>query len=136
MFFPDKEGRYTIKNVSDIVAARAAARDRAAQAGFGLADRARLATAISELARNVVNYAGSGTCEFANQSDDSQLKILAIVEDHGRGIPDIEQAMQDGFSTSGGLGVGLPGTKRLMDEFNIESRPGLTRITIAMIRAR
>lgn len=136
MFFPNKDGRYSINDVTDIVAARAAARDMAGQVGFGLADRARMATAVSELTRNVVQYAGGGTCEIKNVSDTTHLKILVIVEDQGAGIPDIEKAMLDGFSTSGGLGAGLPGTKRLMDEFAIESKPGLTRVTIGMVRAK
>ena len=134
MFFPDKDGLFKINDVTDIVAARAAARDLAGQAGFGMADRARLATAVSELTRNVLQYAGGGTCEINNLSDDAHMKIVAIVEDHGSGIADIDKAMQDGFTTSGGLGAGLPGTKRLMDEFSIESRPGLTRVTITIIR--
>lgn len=134
MFFSDKDGRFKINDVTDIVAARSAARELAGQVGFGMADRARLATAVSELARNAVQYAGGGTCEINNISDDAHMKIVVIVEDHGSGISDIDKAMQDGFTTSGGLGAGLPGTKRLMDEFAIESRPGLTRVTITIIR--
>ncbi len=136
MFFSDNDGRFDIKDVTDIVAARAAARDLAGQAGFGMADRARLATAVSELARNVVQYAGSGTCQITNASDDAHIKVLVVIEDQGAGIVDIDNAMQDGYTTSGGLGAGLPGTKRLMDEFKIESRPGLTRVSIAIVRAR
>lgn len=136
MFSPDNDGRFKITDLTDIITARAAARDLAGQAGFGLADRARLATAVSELTRNVVQYAGSGFCQIANVSDEKHIKIVVVVEDQGAGIPDIDKAMQDGFSTSGGLGAGLPGTKRLMDEFGIESCPGKTRVTIAIVRAK
>lgn len=120
----------------DIVAAREVGREMAREMGFGLVDQTRLATAISELTRNVVQYAGSGTCEIRDDSDDSYVRIRVIVEDHGPGIADLNKAMQFGYSTSGGLGAGLPGTKQLVHEFQIISHPGLTRVTIAMVRPK
>ena len=128
------ESRIEIKGHSDIVSARQAGRQMAYELGFGSADQTRLATAISELTSNAIRYAGGGVCTVTNQSDRSIKKVQVVVEDHGPGIPDIEQAMKDGFSTGGSLGVGLPGSKRLVHEFDIESRPGYTKVTIAMVR--
>ncbi|MDO8652217.1 MAG: anti-sigma regulatory factor [Undibacterium sp.] len=121
-----------VHTTSDIVLARRLARELAARLGFGRADQTRLATAVSELTRNVIEYAGSGECKIFDTSDSSFKCVKIIVEDHGPGIPDIERAMQDGFSTGGSLGAGLPGTRRLTDSFMIESNPGLTRITISL----
>jgi len=118
----------------DIVVARSAGRELARQIGFGSADQTRLATAISELTRNVVQYAGSGVCSVIDESGDETAGIRVTVEDHGPGIPDVEEAMADGFSTGGGLGAGLPGTRRLVHEFHVESEPGHTKVTIAMTR--
>jgi serine/threonine-protein kinase RsbT len=120
----------------DVVVARGAARTMARLAGYGAADQTRLATAVSELARNILHHAGQGVCAITDASSEAARLIRIVFEDHGPGIPDIERAMQDGYSTNGSLGAGLPGTKRLMDEFAIESQPGLTRVTIALIRSR
>lgn len=125
-----------IANSADIVRARGAARSMAAQVGFSLPDQTRLATAVSELARNVVQYAGKGECRISDISSGAEFRIRIVVEDHGPGIHDIDKAMQDGYSTGGGLGAGLPGTRRLMDAFNIESRPGFTQVRIEMVRNR
>lgn len=125
-----------IKSDEDVVVARATGREFARNLGFNVADQTRLATAISELTRNVVRYAGEGELAMADESDDDLAIIRVAVEDHGPGIADIEQAMRDGFTTGGGLGGGLPGTKRLVHEFEIESVPGQTRITITMVRPR
>ncbi len=118
----------------DIVVARSAGRELAREIGFGSADQTRLATAISELTRNVIQYAGSGVCTVIDESADGAAGIRVTVEDHGPGIPDLEEAMADGFSTGGGLGAGLPGTRRLVHEFHLESEPGHTKVTIAMGR--
>ena len=126
--------RVTIRQTSDVVLARSFARKVAAGIGFGIADQTRLATAVSELARNVIQYAGDGFCEVTDASDEKNMSLRILIEDCGPGIPDIDKAMKDGWSTSGGLGAGLPGTRRLMDEFEIESQPGMTRVTIALIR--
>lgn len=125
-----------IKDEMDIVAARKAGREMAQQCGFGSADQTRLATAISELTRNVVRYADTGVCVISDGSNENMMGIWIVVEDHGPGIPDIEKAMTYGFSTGSSLGAGLPGTKRLVDDFAIETEPGHTKITIAMIRRR
>ncbi len=123
-----------LKVEGDIVVARSAGRGLAREIGFGSADQTRLATAISELTRNVIQYAGSGVCTVIDESADETAGIRVTVEDHGPGIPDVEQAMADGFSTSKGLGAGLPGTRRLVHEFHLESEPGHTKVTIAMAR--
>ncbi|MGM0877266.1 MAG: anti-sigma regulatory factor [Bacillota bacterium] len=108
----------------DIVAARQLGRNVAKELGFGSVDQARITTAISELARNIYLYAGQGEMRIARINDLGKkgLKIIAI--DDGPGIPDIRKVMEDGFSTSGGLGAGLPGVKRLMDDFDITSSVG------------
>ena len=128
--------RVPIRQTTDVVIARSFARQVAGKIGFGIADQTRLATAVSELARNVMQYAGEGFCEVTDASDEKNMSIRILIEDHGPGIHDIDSAMKDGYSTSGGLGAGLPGTRRLMDEFAIESQPGLTRITIVLTRKR
>ena len=130
------EKRVGIKVESDIVAARQAGREMARELGFGSADQTRLATAISELARNALQYASEGTCVVTDESDQNMLRIRVVVEDYGSGIPNIEKALENGFSTGGGLGAGLPGAKRLVQEFDIESQPGYTKVTIAMVRRR
>lgn len=126
------ESMVSIHTASDVVLARQLARRLAVQLGFGKANQTRLATAVSELTRNVIEYAGNGECRIDDASDATFWRIRIVVEDHGPGIADLEQAMQDGYSTGGSLGAGLPGTRRLVDSFAIDSRPGLTRITITM----
>ena len=108
----------------DIVAARQLGRNVAKELGFGTVDQARITTAISELARNIYLYAGQGRIEIQQLTQNGIKGILIIAADQGPGIPDIRKVMEDGFSTSGGLGAGLPGVKRLMDEFKIETIPG------------
>ncbi len=125
-----------IKTQGDIIAARQAARQMARQLGFGSADQTRLATAVSELTRNVIQYAGEGVCVITDDSEPSMVRIRVVVEDYGPGIPDVDQAMEQGFSTGGGLGAGLPGTKRLVHSFHIESRPGHTKVVIDMTRRK
>jgi serine/threonine-protein kinase RsbT len=113
-----------IINEWDIVAARQLGRNVAKELGFGTVDQARITTAISELARNIYLYAGQGQIciEKVYEGGKAGLKVVAV--DNGPGIKDIRQVMEDGYSTSGGLGAGLPGVKRLMDEFGINSTPG------------
>jgi serine/threonine-protein kinase RsbT len=125
-----------IRDSTDILQARHRARELAATLRLGSADQTRLATAVSELTRNVLQYAGEGVCRIINASSDHQVYIQVVVEDHGPGIPDLELAMRDGYSTSGGLGAGLPGVQRLMDEFHLTSRPGHTCLIMAMKRPR
>ncbi len=118
----------------DIVLARQAGREVARELGFGAADQTRLATAISELTRNVLKYADSGLCEVTSRREVFTHHVQVIVSDAGPGIPDIEAALGEGFTTGRGLGMGLPGTKRLVDDFQVVSRPGETKVTVAMSR--
>ena len=118
-----------------IVAARQQAREFAKDLGFGLVDQSRIATAISELARNVVRYATGSRGEVlirALAPSEKGIGIEMIVSDDGPGMPNVEQALRDGFTTGNGLGMGLPGTRRLMDEMTIDSAPG--RGTTVIIR--
>ena len=123
-----------ILNERDIIAARSAGRDMARDLGFGSADQTRLATAISELARNAIQYAGKGFCTLSDLSDKRDIVIHVVVEDSGPGIDDLGKVMEFGFSTSKGLGAGLPGTKRLVSSFVIESEPGHTVVTIELTK--
>ncbi len=117
---------------SDIVAARRAARDVATRLGFGITDVTRIITAAAELARNVFRYAGSGTMYWRELDAGDKVGLELVFEDHGPGIPDVEQALQEGYSTSKGLGMGLPGSKRLMDEMEIHSR--VDQGTVVIVR--
>ncbi len=120
-----------IRREEDIVVARQAGRDLAKQMGYGLVDQSRIPTAISELARNILRYAGTGKVTVRSLSV-PRPGIEVVAEDQGPGIANIKQAMTEGYSSSGGLGMGLPGTKRLMDEMEIDTAPG--RGTIIVIR--
>lgn len=125
------ERRVIIRHESDIVAARQAGREVAASVGFAGSDLTLIATAISEIARNIVTYARHGEVLLSAIVDQGRSGILVIGRDEGPGIPDIDQAMRDGFSTGGSLGLGLPGARRLMDEFEITSEIGRgTEITM------
>ncbi|RHW30558.1 anti-sigma regulatory factor [Neobacillus notoginsengisoli] len=110
-----------ILNEWDIVAARQLGRNVAKELGFGTVDQARITTAISELARNIYLYAGQGQICIEKIYEGSKAGLKVIAVDSGPGISDIRQVMEDGYSTSGGLGAGLPGVKRLMDQFDIIS---------------
>ena len=115
-----------------IVRVRQTVRQWAIQSGFSLVDQTKIVTAASELARNTMTHGGGGTLLLEALNDGPRRGLRLTFMDQGPGIPDIEQAMQDGFTTSGGLGLGLSGSKRLVNEFTIESRPGAgTRVTIA-----
>jgi len=124
--------RVSIDCDADIVAARQKGRELASQCGFPSTDLAVVATAISELARNIVRYAGRGQVILRLVNNNGKRGIEVVAADDGPGIPDIGMAMQDGYSTSGGLGLGLPGTRRLMDEFEITSDFG--KGTIVTVR--
>jgi serine/threonine-protein kinase RsbT len=114
----------TIRSESDIVTVRKVARCAAEALGFGITDVTRIVTAASELARNVFLYAGSGVMQWRELDAGGAAGIELKLEDNGPGIANIEQAMEAGYSTSGGLGLGLPGAKRLMDEMEISSQVG------------
>jgi len=118
------ETHVPIDRDGDIIAARQKARELATQVGFSGSDLTIIATAISEVARNIVVYASHGEIVLSAVQRGSQRGVLVVARDDGPGIPDIEQAMRDGFSTGKSLGLGLPGAKRLMDEFEIASEIG------------
>jgi serine/threonine-protein kinase RsbT len=123
--------RVPIHSDKDIVAARQKGRTLALSIGFSETDSTLIATAISELARNIVTYAKKGEVEIRAERNQVHIGILVIAKDKGAGIANIKQALQDGFSTSGSLGLGLPGVKRLVDEFDIVSSKGKgTQVTI------
>lgn len=115
----------------DIVAARQLGRNEAKKSGFSTVDQARITTAISELARNIYLYAGKGKIEIESLSVDGLSGITIIASDEGPGIPDIRIVMEDGFTTSGGLGAGMPGVRRLMDEFKLETELGVGTVITA-----
>jgi serine/threonine-protein kinase RsbT len=119
-----EEARVTVASDTDIVTARQRGRTLAAQLGFTSGDATIVATAISELARNIVLYAKRGEVVVVPVEVKDNRGLIITARDEGEGIADIRQAMQDGYSTSGRLGVGLPGVKRLMDEFEIVSEAG------------
>jgi|SRR5688500_8113454 serine/threonine-protein kinase RsbT len=131
---PTAEARLSIVAEEDIVASRQRAREVARQLGFGAVDQSRIATAVSELTRNVVRYATDGRGEVAIRelAASGRIGIEIIVSDNGPGIPDVDQALRDGFTSGGGMGMGLPGTRRLMDEMTVESAVG--RGTVVTIR--
>lgn len=115
----------------DLVAARREGRILAEQLGFSTSEQTLVATAISELARNIVTYAGRGEIQVGLVHNGNKRGISVIARDEGPGIPDINLALQQGYSTSGGFGIGLPGVRRIMDEFDIASDVGRgTTITI------
>ena len=118
------EIQIAIRVDTDIVAARQGGRTLAAKLGFNNTDATLIATAISELARNIIRYAKEGEIILSTLQKGGVHGILVVARDRGPGISNLEQAMKMGFSTSGSLGMGLPGVNRLMDEFEIDSRPG------------
>ena len=125
------ETRVPINSDVDIVTARERGRALAAQLGSSTTDQTLLATAISEIARNIVEYAKHGEIVLTAMRNGQKRGIVVIARDEGPGIPDIQLAMQDGYSTRQSLGIGLPGARRLMDEFEIASEVG-KGTTVAM----
>jgi serine/threonine-protein kinase RsbT len=125
------QGEVAINEEVDIVAVRKAVREAAGACGFGVTDVTRIVTSASELARNVYVYAGAGVMRWRLLNTDGRSGMELAFEDQGPGIADVEQAMEEGHTTSGGLGMGLPGSKRLMGEMEIESEVGKgTRVTV------
>ena len=119
-----------IRAESDVVSARQKVRTAAASLGFTLVDQTKLVTAASELARNTLIHGGGGTLHMETLNG-PRTGLRLIFEDKGPGIPDITLALRDGFTTGNGLGLGLGGAKRLVNEFDIASQPGAgTRITV------
>jgi serine/threonine-protein kinase RsbT len=121
-----------IDEEADIVRARALAREAAAAQGLSTMDQSRVATAVSELARNVARYAGHGAATIRKVTDAAGMAgVEVVVEDNGPGIANIDQAMQPGYTSGTGLGLGLSGTRRLMDEMSVESQLGAgTRVLV------
>ena len=120
-----------VRTSEDVVVVRQVVREWALSAGFSLVDQTKIITAASELARNVVVHGGGGTLRLESLNDDQRRGLRLVFEDQGPGIPDIERALRDGYTTGNGLGLGLGGARRLSNEFEIDSRPGAgTRIAI------
>ena len=121
----------SIQSSADVVLVRQAVRQFALELGFSLVDQTKIVTAASELARNTLEYGGGGTVKLEALEEGIRRGLRLTFEDTGPGIPDIELALKDGFTTGGGLGMGLSGSKRLVNEFNIISQVGVgTCITI------
>jgi serine/threonine-protein kinase RsbT len=127
-----KHETVAVRSDTDIVHVRHLVREWARQQGFSLVEQTKIVTAASELARNTVRYGGGGTLRLEVLNHGVRYGLQLTFEDRGPGISDIELAMKDGYTTSGGLGLGLGGAKRLSHEFDIVSRPGEgTRVRIA-----
>jgi serine/threonine-protein kinase RsbT len=119
----DAEYRVSVASATDIVRARVRGRSLAQHLGFSLGEATLVATAISELARNIVQYAGNGDIQVRSTLNGTRRGIVVIACDRGPGIADLDLAMRSGYSTSGGLGLGLPGVRRIVDDFRIVSSP-------------
>jgi serine/threonine-protein kinase RsbT len=116
--------RLPLRSDEDVVALRRHVRERAVAIALSLVDQTKLVTAASELARNTIKYGGGGEVMLDAMEDGFKRGVGLIFIDNGPGIPDLDQALRDGFTTGGGLGLGLGGSKRLVDEFEIDTRPG------------
>lgn len=121
---PEIAALVQVSSDAEIVSARRQGRTLAEEMGFSASDAILVATTISELARNIVRYAGSGEILLGKVNGKDRLGIAIIARDHGPGIPDIHLAAREGYSTSGGMGLGLAGVRRIMDEFEIKSPMG------------
>jgi serine/threonine-protein kinase RsbT len=113
-----------VRNSDDVVRARQVVRAKAVAAGFSLVDQTKIITAASEIARNTVDYGGGGTMRIEVLRNGQRRGVRLTFTDQGPGIPDISRAMQDGYTSGQGLGLGLSGAKRLVNEFAITSTPG------------
>lgn len=120
----DPQGEVSIRSEGDIVAARRAVREVVVGIGFGLTDVTRIVTAASELARNVYKYGGGGVMRWRHVAGSGRRGIELEFIDQGPGIPDVQLALQQGYSSGKGLGLGLPAARRLMDELEIRTAPG------------
>ena len=127
----EKTETIDIQSSTDVVLVRQSVRQLAVEIGFGLVDQTKIVTAASELARNTIDYGGGGTVKLETLEQGRRRGLRLTFEDRGPGIPDIELALKDGFTTGGGLGMGLSGAKRLANEFEIQSVVGEgTQVTI------
>ena len=126
-----KQETRPIHSDEDVVRVRRAVRDWAVAIGFSLVDQTKLVTAASELARNALIYGGGGTLHLEALSDGTRRGLRLVFSDDGPGIADVDLALRDGYTTGGGLGLGLGGARRLVNEFEIDSQPGKgTRIAV------
>jgi serine/threonine-protein kinase RsbT len=131
----EKRETLQIWTPEDIVRVRQVVREWTVFAGFRLVEQTKVVTAASEIARNVLQYGGGGTLLLESLRESSQRGVRMQFEDRGPGIPDVEQALKDGFTTGGGLGLGLGGARRLVHEFEIDSRVGFgTRVSLTQWR--
>jgi len=129
--------RVVVESDGDLVEARAAARGLAASLGFSRTDATLIATAISEIARNIVVHVGHGAITMRSLVEHDRHGMEMVAEDNGIGIRDVDAALQDGYAGRGGLGLGLPGARSLMDDFEIETGPDRgTRVTMTKWRTR
>ncbi|HYP08224.1 MAG TPA: anti-sigma regulatory factor [Bryobacteraceae bacterium] len=125
------EAKLDLKTSEDVVRVRQAVRALAIRVGLSLVDQTKVVTAASELARNTLDYGGGGTVILERVTSGTRPGVRLLFEDQGPGIADINLALKDGYTTGGGLGLGLSGAKRLSSEFQIDSKPGEgTRVTI------
>ena len=122
-----------IRTDADVVTARQEARTLGASLGFSSTDLTLLATAISEIARNITTYAGEGEVALRVVTEAGRRGVEVVASDDGPGIADVELAMQDGYTTGNGLGLGLPGTRRLVDDFELRTEPG-SGTTIRLVK--
>ena len=128
----EKDETIPVRSPEDVVRVRREVRERAVAIGFGLVDQTKLVTAASEIARNTVDYGGGGTLRIECVRQGNRRGLRLTFSDQGPGIADLERAMTDGYSTGGGLGLGLSGAKRLSSEFAVRSSPGQgTVVTLA-----
>lgn len=127
----DRPDQLELRSGEDVVRLRQAVRERAVAAGFSLVDQTKVVTAASELGRNTVQHGGGGHARISVLVNGARRGVKLEFVDQGPGIPDIQLALKDGYTTASGLGLGLSGARRLSDEFDIESAPGKgTRVTI------
>jgi serine/threonine-protein kinase RsbT len=126
-----KSSTYPVRSEADVVAVRQNARTWSGECGFTLVEQTKMVTAASELARNTLIYGGGGNADFEKLEEGRRKGLRIVFRDAGPGIANIEQALRDGFTSGNGLGLGLGGARRLVNEFNIESKVGQgTRVTI------
>jgi serine/threonine-protein kinase RsbT len=130
------EARIPIQSDADMVMARAHARKLATELGFSRTDATLIATAISEIARNIVVHVGRGELVLRAVEEDARCGLTVIARDEGSGIRDVEAALEHGYASRGGLGLGLPGARRLMDEFAINTNSGRGGTTVTMTKWR
>ncbi len=127
-----KSESITVRTAAEVVSVRHLVRKWAVEIGLSLVEQTKIVTAASELARNMIDYGGGGTMTAEALDDGIRKGLRLTFEDHGPGIPDLSAALRDGFTTRGGMGLGLGGAKRLSNEFEVKSAPGEgTRVTIA-----